>query len=222
RDAPDSGLPEPHRPLQPLLEDRDAGGSVCGMSGSALPGLDVHFAGPLSEREALCRALHVFDCRPVSGWWGFRLQVGISGGPGVSDRVRQAVPAHDHDPRIHRLISDGNSGLGRGLRVADPGFLFSTDGSRERGLDVAQCALFDSGDFYHCGHYYAHHGHSEYVHLCRADDRALPCEYRNRLPGSSETAEGQGGAKGKMKLLKIISLLCFLTVLACSKQKDAA
>src|SRR6202030_3462325 len=43
--AADAGLSEPHRPLQPLLEDRDAGGFVCSVSSCALSSVDVYFAG---------------------------------------------------------------------------------------------------------------------------------------------------------------------------------
>ena len=42
----------------------------------------------------------------------FRLQAGLSGGAGIPDWVRQAVPADDHDPRVHGPVSDCDPGMG--------------------------------------------------------------------------------------------------------------
>ena len=67
RDGREAGLSEPHRTLQPLLEGCGAGRFVRDFAVRALPGLDVHFAGLVSQRKALRYALHVFDRRPVSG-----------------------------------------------------------------------------------------------------------------------------------------------------------
>ena len=54
------------------------------------------------------------------------------------------------------LISDCHSRPGRGLRVADFGFLSGIDGGCVCRVDVAQRALFDSGYFYHCSHHYSY------------------------------------------------------------------
>jgi glutaminyl-peptide cyclotransferase len=40
--------------------------------------------------------------------------------------------------------------------------------------------------------------------------------------GAPQAAEGAGGTKGTMKAFKIIGLMCFLSLIACSKQKDEA
>jgi glutaminyl-peptide cyclotransferase len=42
------------------------------------------------------------------------------------------------------------------------------------------------------------------------------------VAGASKTAEGEGGAKSKMKVITIIGLVCFISLVACSKQKDVA
>ena len=62
-----NGMPQtlvylnPTDPFNLYLKVAMLAGSVCGMSGGALSGLDVHLAGALPEREALRHALHVFD-----------------------------------------------------------------------------------------------------------------------------------------------------------------
>jgi hypothetical protein len=42
------------------------------------------------------------------------------------------------------------------------------------------------------------------------------------VAGASETEKGAGGAKGTMKLFQIVGLMCFLGLVACSRQKDVA
>jgi glutaminyl-peptide cyclotransferase len=41
------------------------------------------------------------------------------------------------------------------------------------------------------------------------------------VAGASKAAQGEGGTKGRMRLIEIIGLMCFLTLLACSQQKGA-
>ena len=55
----------------------------------------------------------VLDRRPVPGGRALRLQDGLSGGARFPDRLRQAVPADDHDRRVHRSLSDHHHRTGR-------------------------------------------------------------------------------------------------------------
>ena len=59
------------------------------------------------------------------------------------------------------------------------------DGHCQCRLDVAQSALFDSGDLHHRGHHYSDHRHPEHVHFRRTDGGALHFEHRNRVDGAS-------------------------------------
>ena len=62
--------------------------------------------GPLPQREALRRAVHGFDDHAVFGRRILRLQDRLPSGAGFPDSLRKAIPADDHDRRIHFAVSE--------------------------------------------------------------------------------------------------------------------
>ena len=81
-------------------------------------------------------------------------------------------------------------------------FFLSLDGDCDGGLDVAQPALLDSGDFHHCRDSDAHDRHSEYVHLRRPHGGALHFEHRDCLYRASNTAPSPAGEESPVRRLR--------------------
>ena len=127
-----AGLSEPHRTLQPLLEGCGPGWPVRDLADRSLPGLDVHLARPLPQRKAVRIPLHVLDrhcCFWQADMFGYKMVYPAA--LDIPDRLRQTVPADDHDRRVYRPVPDHHSGHGCDFRAADPGLFSVADGNRD-------------------------------------------------------------------------------------------
>ena len=88
------------------------------------------------------------------------------------------------------LFLEHHPGHGPDLRDADSHFLSGADGHCHRQLHVEKFPLRHPCHFYRGGYRHPDSRCFEHVYLCRAHDRAVRLQHRNRMGGSSQAAPG--------------------------------
>jgi Sec-independent protein translocase protein (TatC) len=120
-----------------------------------------------------------------------RLQNGLPRVPGFLNRLRPTVPTDDYDWGVYEIVPNDHHRSRPDFRNADSRVFSRFDAGDYGSLDVAEPAIFRTGDFCCRSNRHTQRRHREYVSSCRSNGRALRHQYRSGLAGQFGSASAQ-------------------------------